>query len=307
MIEDARPVTVACPSCGEPRDDRTCPNCESPHAEKYCPACGQRQGPTVVSIGRLAHDILEDQFSLDSSLPRTLRALFFRPGHLTLEYVSGRARRYVAPFRLYLAFSVVFFLAVALTGGRGVVTLTSSDEADPAASSAAAPAPEPPPVASDPAQERDRVQVELGNQRLNEAVAERLRQIIAENPDDARRVIADAFVQRASTALFFLLPVYAVLLKLLYTRQRRLYAEHFVFSLHHHAFALGTGIVVAFLRPAAPVMALWLLVYTYLAMRRFYGQSRLITGVKTAVLSLSYMVVLGVWLAFTLAFAVLLA
>lgn len=61
-------------------------------------------------------DVLEDQLALNSTLPRTLVALLFRPGLLTQEYVRGRIVRYVAPFRLYLVASVVFFLIASFVG-----------------------------------------------------------------------------------------------------------------------------------------------------------------------------------------------
>jgi len=59
-------------------------------------------------------EVLDDQFSINSALPRTLGALFFRPGHLTREYMSGRIARYIPPFRLYLVASVAFFVALSL-------------------------------------------------------------------------------------------------------------------------------------------------------------------------------------------------
>src|SRR6185436_16470936 len=60
----------------------------------------------------------EDQFSLNSGLLRTLRALFFRPGLLTTEYFALRIARYVPPFRLYLIASLLLFVFLSfLTGG----------------------------------------------------------------------------------------------------------------------------------------------------------------------------------------------
>lgn len=59
-------------------------------------------------------DVLEDQLSVNATLPRTLFAILFRPGRLTAEYLQGRIASYVPPFRLYLAASVAFFLALSL-------------------------------------------------------------------------------------------------------------------------------------------------------------------------------------------------
>src|SRR5690606_10736791 len=87
-----------------------CPNCGDPTEGNYCPNCGQKRVHRRVSLRRMLAEVLEDQFALDSTLPRTLGSLLFRPGHLSSEYVGGRVNRYVPPFRLYLASSVLFFL-----------------------------------------------------------------------------------------------------------------------------------------------------------------------------------------------------
>lgn len=59
-------------------------------------------------------DVLEDQLSINATLPRTLIAILFRPGRLTTEYLSGRIASYVPPLRLYLAASLLFFLALSI-------------------------------------------------------------------------------------------------------------------------------------------------------------------------------------------------
>src|SRR5690606_29171625 len=61
-------------------------------------------------------DVLEDQLALSGALPRTLVSLLFRPGHLTNEYIRGRIVSYIAPFRLYLVASVVFFVLFSFFG-----------------------------------------------------------------------------------------------------------------------------------------------------------------------------------------------
>ena len=91
-----------------------CPNCGEHVIGHYCHNCGQRADTRLMSIGHLLRDTLEDQLSVNSALPRTMRALFLHPGLLSTEYSAGRIVRYIAPFRLYLIASIVFFLVVAL-------------------------------------------------------------------------------------------------------------------------------------------------------------------------------------------------
>lgn len=94
--------------------ERPCTNCGDPMPGNFCRMCGQRKVEVRVSLGRMLMEVLDDQFSINSALPRTLAGLLFRPGHLTREYMSGRIARYIPPFRLYLVASVAFFVALSM-------------------------------------------------------------------------------------------------------------------------------------------------------------------------------------------------
>jgi hypothetical protein len=85
-------------------------NCGDTTVGFFCRNCGQRKADVRVSLRRMLMEVMDDQLSLNSTLPRTIGALLFRPGHLTAEYVQGRIMRYVPPFRLYLVTSVLFFI-----------------------------------------------------------------------------------------------------------------------------------------------------------------------------------------------------
>ena len=98
-------------------------------------------------------------------------------------------------------------------------------------------------------------------------------------------------------ALLLLLPVFALLLRLLYLRSPVYYAEHFVYALHNHAFAFLAltlaHLASVWLRPAglgplAALPLLWMPIYFFVSMRRVYGGSRARTTVKFATLSLAY-------------------
>ena len=77
-------------------------------------------------------------------------------------------------------------------------------------------------------------------------------------------------LEYAPHMVFVLLPVFALLLKLLYIRRRRYYAEHFVFALHVHAFmfVMMTLIVVLPWDILNLPILLWIAVYIWLAMKR---------------------------------------
>jgi hypothetical protein len=127
----------ASPRTTRPRHpERPCLNCGDPTYGEYCPRCGQHKVDVQVSVKAMVKDVLEDEFLLGRRLPHTLFALIFRPGFLTSEVLAGRVVRYVRPFKLYLASSVVFFLILsfislrALEVGNGVEDQVRADSTD---------------------------------------------------------------------------------------------------------------------------------------------------------------------------------
>ncbi|HNP34476.1 MAG TPA: DUF3667 domain-containing protein [Woeseiaceae bacterium] len=88
----------------------SCLNCGASLMGQYCGNCGQRATSRLISIWELLRDAFGDLLELDSRLWRTLFPLLLRPGKLTEDYLKGRRARYMPPFRMYLVFSLIFFL-----------------------------------------------------------------------------------------------------------------------------------------------------------------------------------------------------
>jgi len=79
-----------------------CPNCGSDGVDRFCPRCGQEDTRRHPRLGDWLESVRDEYWVLDGKIPRTLGALFLRPGYLTSEWISGRRGRYVRPFRLFL-------------------------------------------------------------------------------------------------------------------------------------------------------------------------------------------------------------
>ena len=274
---------------------RSCPNCGALVADLYCGHCGQRNSTRLVSVRRMIMDALEDQLSVNSALPRTLGGLLFRPGFLTREYVQGRIVRYIAPFRLYLLTSVLFFLGLSLTANAA----PDQDVRDDPSVNAILTDSEGRPLSLTPDTIRAQIEVEWLSpemeRRLEDVLIPRILRWQALGKREAGRALQEGLMRNAPKAMFFLLPVFALLLKLLYVRSRRFYVEHFVFALHFHAFvfAIATLMMGVETSPVDTLLVLWILVYLFLAMRRVYGQSRLKTSLKYGALFISYVFVLA--------------
>lgn len=94
---------------------------------------------------------------------------------------------------------------------------------------------------------------------------------------------------------FVLLPIYALILSLVYRHRR--YPEHLYFALHFHAFAflllalsrLAAATSVRLLASYSAIVALLgIVIYSWLAQRRVYGGTMLMTTAKTALIVVVY-------------------
>ena len=270
----------------------TCANCGRSFSGRYCPDCGQDSEDIRRPFAGIARDFLGDIFAFDARLWRTLVPLFTRPGDLTVDYVEGRRARYVPPLRLYVFAAFLYFTIVAIGGGGPFAGFAEETE-DGIIVGIGGPRDRQPDTDTRGEAERDAADEgraaspdegrapDAGDAPDRSGALEERAQRAAQDPEAYGRAIQGTL----SYAHFLLLPVLALILKAFY--RNRYYAEHLVFGMHFHAFALlPAAVVVAavdFLPGLEPddtganvlASALWLALgaYFFLALRRTYGGS----------------------------------
>ena len=271
-----------------------CANCGAELMGPYCAQCGQQDRRRVGPLRLLLAEAADELLSLDTRLVRTLKGLFIRPGFLTNAYTSGRRAAFVPPLRLFLLSGFVFLLVLGL--GRQI----TDPQGEPMVGAF---------VNVDLNQASiDSLQVRVDAMEAEDALtsslrAQFLRSLIraSEDPDAVNR----AFVERLSLVAVLLLPVVALLLKMVF--RRRYYVEHLVFALHLHAFAfltLSAALLLGFgLRLVGSPMAIDQgpvvlaacveLAYVGLSLHRAYDTSFLATILKGGILLFSYAIVLS--------------
>ena len=270
---------------------KTCLNCGTELKGRFCYACGQKDLPQRQTLGELLTNFVGSFTSFESKFFKTLKYLLFYPGFLTSEYNSGRRERYYHPARAYVFISFVFFLLFFSTRSQ------SADDAGSVVKNSRGGS-ESWKIALDSIEFETRKQYDSAQQALPEKDRDnvimrflRLRNIELNEKYNGR---ADQFghdVIKASLdnfpkVFFYLLPIFALLLKLLYVRRDFYYAEHLVFSVNYYNFfymAASILILVGFiplLSWVKIVMYLWMIVYFILAMKRIYKQSWMKTLVK---------------------------
>lgn len=127
------------------------------------------------------------------------------------------------------------------------------------------------------------------------------------DPDNGARKMFDAFLHKLPVLLFVSLPFFALLLKLLYFRRKKIYyADHGIFSIYHYIFSFFLFVFVLGLDKLNDLIDwkwlewLGLLiflsggVYLFIAMRRFYGQGFFKTLLKFILLNIGALVALAI-------------
>ena len=271
----------------------------------------------------MINEALEAVIELDLRVLYTLPKFLFLPGRLTKEYINGRRKRYIRPFRLYLFSTFLLFAVIALTttGNFGFVldpqgmarfnppntALMASTSPDTAAvqdreASAFGDPEQRRKMAQEFRSDSTTIQVDLyDDPEANENLERLLRVKVAQAIEDPWEAVGSA-IDRGPYLMFLLLPIFAFLLKMLYIRRGRLYVEHLIFSLHVHAlafFAFTAGLLLSqsstgWLQALAPWVEVSPLLYLVLAMSHVYDQGLIKSSMKAFLLLLIYSLIFAI-------------
>ncbi len=214
-----------------------CANCGSVQAGTFCSSCGQKRGNIRLPLSEFIADGLSTLTSLDNRVWRTLVPLMTKPGFVTADTLAGRRARYVPPLRMYLIVSFVFFVVLQTFGGvivftendgeltarsdKGIINFGASANQPVAASETA--------TASGPALDDNANAPNPEQSRLGRIFEE-----IATNPEQA----AEALLARLPWAIFLLVPIAAIWLRILFGKHEKFYVPHLVASTHLHTAVL---------------------------------------------------------------------
>jgi hypothetical protein len=236
-----------------------CRNCQTSLDGSFCPNCGQKNIDLERPMSALIGDILKETFDLDGRASRTIRALILQPGFLTSEFLAGRRKAFTPPLRLYLVFSVSFFVLIAWLAGQGVLLAPG------------------------------------------------------ESVETDGAIQAQFMANELPRLMFVLLPIFAVLLKIVFFR--RLYFDHLIFSLHLHSVAF---VVLALMFPieqladvhwplmvAQAVLLAAFMLYFVVALRVVYQSNWFVLLLKSVAILFGYMIVVSIAIEMTSNFLIL--
>jgi hypothetical protein len=316
-----------------------CPNCDYifNETDNYCPNCGQENHTHKLPVRHFLIDYLEGAYHFDTKMVRTLQDLLLRPGRITVNFNQNKRARYVPPLRLYVFVSFVFFFLVAVipdNHGSGV-----SDGRTEQLHSVALQ------KDSDGNDDGDVLEglADIHTGKHKSAYAKALYDSICRTPAPGNTLIdayltasgkkllwynrnlqrnivklntghytVDEIKHRAektiSSLMFFMMPVFALLLWLFFYRKKMYFTEHLVFSIHLHCIAFIVLIAYQLASMAGfhyfSVAFLIILLYGLLGAKRVYGSKWMPTIVKVLSagffysLSLAMVFLLGIVISF---------
>jgi len=240
-----------------------CPNCSAEREEEYCPRCGQRRiPPQELSARHFLEEVADEitDFRKNYKTVRTLLALL-RPGLLTAEFLAGRRRPRLSPFKTYLVCAAIFFLSAPVAGFT-LAKMLEDDQSGMMRGLAAARAAE------------RHLDQPLFNARFDV------------------RVQSVYTVTLGAAAV-----VFALTLQVLFRRQGRPYGAHLMFALHYTAFMLLVTVLAGLSRRIGASIDIaafggYILIFPYLilALKRVYAESAVAIVWKGTVLILVTMV-----------------
>ncbi|MCU4154640.1 DUF3667 domain-containing protein [Carboxylicivirga sp. A043] len=247
----------------------TCKNCDYQFTGKFCSNCGQSVKELERPLRFMIADFMGTIITFDTRLVKTLVTILFKPGYLTIDYLSGKRARYMPPFRFYLFISFVMFLLMSLVTNKSIKDNYDSTKEDikTVKNEVAA--------VADSVQNgndsiyvatREAIKAELDSAKIDSSQMDDLDQLMSsiENitdgaeDDDSKysktakmieeypELYINKLYQFTSWSLFLFMPIFAFLLWISFYRTKKLYIGHLIFSLNIHSFIFTiTAIVIA--------------------------------------------------------------
>ncbi|HEX3557992.1 MAG TPA: DUF3667 domain-containing protein [Pyrinomonadaceae bacterium] len=271
----AEPETTA-PTAAEPNaaasaEDDSCPNCTEALAGVYCHRCGEKRPEARdLTVRHFVHDAAQELTSLDSKLFRTVLALLFRPGFLTLEWIRGRRSHYLKPLNLCLGVFAVGIFAYSAYKPVSIYDISNVVEQD---------------------------KTGVFGRMLDKQAAKK-----HEEPQTLRDEISDKWQHFMSVSPLVFIVSFALVLQLVFVLTRRYFVEHLVFSMHFVSFSMLSVTLlwpVYFLIGIKPggintfvALFKWLLdiVYMFFAVRAVYRLGTARTFIVSLLLIVGYFV-----------------
>jgi hypothetical protein len=287
-----------------------CLNCDTPLNGKYCGNCGQRDLPARQDLGDLLINFISSFYSFESKFFKTFKYLLFYPGKIVAEYNAGKRESFYHPARMYVFLSFIFFLLFSTVFSTADMNLDEKGDFNAVKDS----------VNVDSLVKENTKGLKIGYQpvefdtdtkeaktvaqydsiqntlplekrdgmieRYFERKGRELQEREGPNQSGTVKAFVDDMIENTPRMIFILMPLFALLLKLLYTRSDFYYSEHLIFTIFFYDFVYLIGSLIILVNQVEGlwwvqlILYLWIFIYLYKAMRKVYQQRRTKTVIK---------------------------
>ena len=245
--------------------------------DNFCSKCSQKHYKKELSLRIVITDFFTDYFAFDSKFFRSIFPLFFKPGFLTKEYLSGKRMKYIPPLRMYIFISFIYFATPEIYSPsnltetnslhKNLVEIQLSKAKKDSLTSAL----------------NNEIELEILMKEIGIPVyyqtkiitREAIKKLVEVENYNIRNIEV-YFIGKISIMMFFLLLFLALLLRLIYIRNKTVsYFNCLIFSIHLHCFAFA-ALTISTLLYFAWIQAfikLTILIYILIAMKTFFNQS----------------------------------
>lgn len=317
------------------RKEYNCLNCGTEVIGRFCHACGQENIEPKESLWHLISHFFSDVTHFDGKFFSSLKLLIIKPGFLSQQYVIGRRAAYLNPIRMYLFTSAIFFLVffslikindknfgTRTINGKNSSQIDNMDSAQFTEFTTT--------LNNGIPLTREGFKKYLdtsnattfhlapGNYKSRKEYDSLLksgvkkhnwfeRQLVYKNFDlkekygsNPRLIIPELgnkFIHSIPQMLFILLPLFALILKLVYIRRKQFYyVDHVIFTLHLYIFIFLSMLVIFgvdkiktflnwdWLMYVKVILFIAVFFYLYKALRNFYKQRKAKTILKFFIL-----------------------
>jgi len=236
--------------------EKSCLNCGAPMAEgqQFCGRCGQRSRSNPLPIKEFIGDFFQDYFTVDAKFFRSVYLLIVNPGLMTRRFNEGHRLSYIAPFRLYIFVSFLYFFLLAINTRDANFDFLGTRE-NPEMQLAQLDSLVADSVRFDNLEQFRQAYLQVRAQTADSlgrnmpdyvidldesgpdknalsAILEERWKSAKKNPERFKQGLFKA----VSIGVFFLLPIFAFILMLTHLRQSKFYVNHLVLSVHYHTF-----------------------------------------------------------------------
>ena len=231
-------------------------------------------------------EFADDIFSIDSKVLQSLLTLLIKPGVLSASFLAGKRASVLPPVRLYLVISLLFFFVFQIPSPDvskdnvyiGNILLGQEK----------------------PIEGREKFSLVMFNMGKNANAFERwIDSFITDKKEIMKSTNPQVTIDRMFNSLedilpnllILFLPLFAVVLKLLYFFKRVLYFDHLIFSLHFQTWLMGVILIIyalALQNTWWSALAVFIPIYLAKAQKVVYQQTYWLIIPKTIIIMIIY-------------------